>query len=885
MKVWELLKFLECPKSYDLDAVILHSENRRDFVFQKALDILKSYFLQKRPWDDFSDTLRNFLVDSYESSWYEVNWQKRSFIEDELFRFKRLYYWLQTNIKGKLSVNKEFQMHYSDMIYERSISMLQISSDLFIEQADGSITGVLLRRKFENRRSFSRKYMTSDLELLILMQCLIKAYPEEKIQVIRVCTTSIRDTKDTFAVFEETPGDNTISFSREEYLAEVGSNCEDVLKTAIQKRKLKSCNHCRYERICLPFTNRHLKSEALKPERPCKITYTEVQERAIMHRNGPMRVCAGPGAGKTESLVARIKYLMESGVNPEKILAVTFTRKAAKEILDRIQGGNKPKVETLHALGFSIVRMSEGLIGKKKLVSRVDCMEMLRKTLQQAPIIRGIRHMQLMGKNGLLEKLFLDFAFIEKYGAAQFITCYPEKDAKGIFLVKEMYDQRFKRAGYIMFEDQIRLAVKVLEQFSVVRESVQDTYEYILVDEAQDLDEMQIRFIRLLVKQPGNNIAIYGDIDQSIYGFRGSSHRFMLEFLKLYPNAADVRLDINFRSSDGIFLAANKLIEHNTERVDLKSRTIHKGESKPVLIQDFNPNQIGNFVNQIRKSGYALEDIAVIARTNKELGSIGILFDKFNEEHPDSENIKYEKPKYYMYLDFVFRILLDLLEIYHKNYGDDMVWYRLIGTHEIMPAKKDTSHCIYKDYVDRKLIYAFDEEEALCYLSLTERDEEILRTFAKIYRTIQYFQLPLCRAIPKVIETYVDPQIESSEIIEMLNDMIRERRIRNATELWKHMKAMVQYEDETRITYENLQSSKIHLLTAHDSKGKEFPVVLVYGVDDFESGNQQEDRRLLYVAMTRAKEQLYLTEHCKGRSFMIKELGDSVELWRGGSYA
>lgn len=889
MKVTELLVFLECPKGYNLDSVILHPQSRREHLFQEALDILKNSFLQSKQWDDFSHIIRKHFYDSYMDSWFEVSWQKKKVIEDELFCFKRLYYWLQTNIKGKVIANKEFQMHYMDNLYEHPISRLEISSDLLVEHMDGSITGILFRRKLENKRIAQKKkpgkIIMADLELLILMQCFVNAYPEKQVQVMRICTESLKDTKDSFAVFEESSGDNILSFTKEEYLSGVENNAENYLKSAIRERKLNSCKNCRYENICRSATNICLKGEPLKGKKCNSIIYTNVQKQAITHKEGPMRVCAGPGAGKTETLVARIKCLIESGVDPKKILVVTFTRKAAKEILDRAENEKKPRVETLHALGFSIIRMNEGFIGKKRLVNRVDCMEMLKKILQQVPVLPEITYMQLTGRNGLLERLLFDFMFIEKHGASQFMESFPEKDAKGIFLIKEIYDQRFRRAGYIMYEDQIQLAVSILEKFPVVREKMKEMFEYILVDEAQDLDEMQIRMLQLLVRAPENNIAIYGDTDQSIYGFRGSSNRFMLEFLEIYRNAVDIRLDTNFRSENGIFFAANKLIRHNSERVDYQNRVIHGNERKPILVQDFIQNQIGYFVNQIRGKGYSLGDIAIIARTNKELESICILFEMFNKEHPNTETIIYEKPKYYMYQDFVFQTLLDLLEIYRGNYCDDMVWYRLFQAQEVTPAKADISRSIYCNYVDQKLAYPFDNEEAMRYLCVTGQDENILQVFAKIYCTIQYFQLPLEKALPKVIEHYIDPHIESGEMAEILGDMIRERGIQNATELWMHLNAMKQYEDTTRISYENVQKDKIHLLTAHDSKGKEFPVVLVYGVDDMEGNNQQEDRRLLYVAMTRAKERLYLTERCKGKSSMIKELGDSVEIMEGVEYA
>lgn len=161
------------------------------------------------------------------------------------------------------------------------------------------------------------------------------------------------------------------------------------------------------------------------------LSYTEKQERAVRHRDGALRVCAGPGAGKTEVLTGRICRLMKNGVSPKRILAVTFTKKAGREIMERIESKEKPDVMTLHALGYRIARQHEHLIGKKKLVNKVDCMQMLLYILNRMPVIQGASYERICTAGGLLECLLKDFSFINKYGAEKLQKQYPQKDEIG----------------------------------------------------------------------------------------------------------------------------------------------------------------------------------------------------------------------------------------------------------------------------------------------------------------------------------------------------------------------------------------------------------------------------------------------------------------------
>lgn len=509
---------------------------------------------------------------------------------------------------------------------------------------------------------------------------------------------------------------------------------------------------------------------------------------------------------------------------------------------------------------------------------------MLLQILNCSPIIKNADYQKLTGKQGLLASLLMDFSFIEKFGVAAYAEQFPKKDIATIVKIKKLYDQKVQAGGYIRFDEQISLAVWLLERFPGVQKKIQNMYQYILVDEAQDIDEMQGRFIQLLAGNANPNIAIFGDADQSVYGFRGGSNKFMMEFPQLYPEAKEISLNDNFRSSKEILDMANTLISHNKTRVEMQMMSHFSTGKKPILLSEFRVNRIGRLLHDLLEEGYAQGDIAIIARTNKELMGLGKLIDAYNMEHRDSEALRFFKPKYYLYQDTTYQTILDILCLHQGILTDDYVWYRLLSEFGISIQKKYPDKCIYESYLEERAIYPFTGEESGRYFSVSEKESELLKAVAKLYKASRLFSLPAATAISKVFEILYGERC-NSEVQEILETMIHERHIVTAKELWDYMTAVKFFGDETRIYMESDSVNAIHLLTAHDSKGKEYKAVIVCAVDDFELDNLQEDRRLLYVAVTRAKERLYLTEVCKGKSMFLKEMKPHIEVRGGLRYA
>lgn len=880
----DFVELLNCPKRHELNRVILSKRYKQNLLFQEIVAIFCEEFLQGTEWKYVEKKIRDLLMQKTEEDWFFVEWQKRKSIKEDIWYYKRLYYWLLSNVPNAVACNVEFVYPYAEEIYDTYVSDITLSANLLVEEADGRHIGIIIvptlpQKEGKGKQTLKTK-VRGNLELLMLLSTMSERYPDENVAVMLLALKCRSDKGGMPSIYDDCISHLRLEVTLAEMKTCKAGNVNEVISLEIAGHRLNSCKQCDFKDICKSATHIHFKKD-MKKEKNEPFVYTEKQKEAINSIKGPMRVSAGPGAGKTATLVARVRHLMKSGVPPSKILAVTFTKKAAREIEARIPEHEGLNVMTLHALGFMIIRMNECWTGRKRLVSKVDCKKILHELLQKLPELPGFNYNHINGKTGFLERLLQDFAFINEKGASQFVAAYPDKDFEGIMRVKEMYDNRYRFSGYISYDEQISYAVDILEQHASALKNIQEMYDYILIDEAQDLDEMQVKLIRLLVKTPESNLTVFGDSDQCIYGFRGGSNRFMVEFDKIYSGAKDFCLDDNFRSSKEILLAANRLIGHNKGRVPVEMKSHFETGRKPVLIRNFCMEQLGGFINSLLKQGIGLGDIAIIARTNRELEGVYHMIEAYNREHPDSAILKYEKPKYYLFEDYVFQTIFDLLSIHQGNYRDDRVWYRLLAGSGVKIYKDDITHSLYDNWLFSRQAYALHNEERARYLSVTDEDSALLQAIARIYRATQFFYLEPREAIKQICECYLEPDIEYEEVMQILDDMLRERYIKNAFEMYRFFSAVKTYQDDTRVTYESERSEQLHLLTAHDSKGKEFPAVLVYGVDEFDGDCVEENRRLLYVAMTRAKSHLYLTEVCNGKSMFLQEMEELIDV-KGG---
>lgn len=884
IKSKELIALMNCQREYILQKLSLKGKNERNICFRIALYKVAEGIANGKSKNDIEEDIEKFFETSYQEEWFYLSWQKEKAIERDIKLVDRFLENFSTEKSDCIFSNVEVVLKVP--VYCRDMEKQGISgkADILMEMSDGSITGILLCRKFLKPYSYrarkAENKVENSIELLTLLAGLMGKYPNKRIKVMMIRLLGPSDTVDSLAAFEKKKGEHIIQLNDEEYLKAHPEGIEENILKLINQAEPSSCADCKFADLCKSYNHIYIRKETNSKKEKKAIVFSQEQQQVIMHREGPIRVCAGPGSGKTAVLVERIRKLLESGVSPERILAITFTKKAAQEMQERLQEEVLPNISTLHALAFHILSKYEYLIGSIRLAGMVDCKKLLLEILEFAPLIEGVSYDGLTMRYGLISTLLKDFDFINKHGIEAFVIAYPKKNLEGITKVKKLYDAAFREKGYITFDDQIGIALNLLKKSPGILEIVKSSYDYVLVDEVQDLDEEQAEFVRLLVKAPDNNIMICGDADQSIYSFRGGNNQFMLDFPSIYPETKDVWLSGNYRSSTEIVELSAKLIEKNQNRVPLIPKAAFSTGMRAIHIPNFNERRLTVLIQEIHKKGYAYSDIAVIARTNKELLKLCDMADQ--EAATTGILIPFERPKFYLREDWIFQMLLDFLELAVYGMNQDKALYRLLSGMGCNVEKENRRKSIYEDHLSRRLIYDFDGEEASRYY-FTE-DSPLCCAYGKIYRSLQKLKKPLKQMIWELTEDFFPKEFCVKEVLEKIEEMIYERKLENYKQMYERMSSMKIFEDDTRIFYDMDESDRVHMLTAHDAKGKEFQVVILYGIDNFEDGVIEENRRLLYVALTRAKRVLFLLESYPGKSGFLKEIEDYIVVNRRERY-
>lgn len=871
----------------------LKGQNERGICFYEALRICAKGIAERKNAWMLLEEIGAYLEHAYREEWFTFGWQRENTIHGELALFDRF---LKSGFLRELVANRkntlltEYPVEAEVPLCCREVSVTRINgrADLLVEHADGSVTGIVLCKKFERPYSYrarkeENKVMGS-VELLVLLMGLRKAFPDRAVRVMMVRLISPADKNNCLAEFEKKMGDNVICMTEEEFLAVHPEGVAAHIRRLAENAEAGACRDCTFQEMCKSANKIYVNAQKDLSVQKKAFDFSKVQRAVIAHGTGPLRVCAGPGSGKTAVLVARIRRLIEKGVPPKRILAITFTKKAAQEMAERIGMEDGPVVSTLHAQAFAILTGNESLVGEVRLASKVDCKDLLMQILGHAPVISGVSYDGITMRYGLIATLLKDFDFIERNGEETYRKAYPKKDTEGVLLVKDMYDKAFRERGFITYDDQIAMAVSLLKEYEGVLDAVRDAYDYVMVDEVQDLDSAQAEFVLLLVKAPENNIMICGDADQSIYAFRGGSNQFMLEFPEIYPGAEDLWMEENYRSSKEIARLADSLISRNAKRIPMKLKAMFETGFNAIHIPYFKESHLIDLLKEIRQKGYEYQDIAVIARTNKEL--LKLCEEADRAVLAGGTPVPMERPKFYLREDFVFCCVLDLLELSIKGMWHDKPLFRLLSGLGCEIEKKNRDLSLYDDHVLRGLIYDFGTwESSLYFLGEDYLGQDSLRNaYGKIYCALHMLQLPVKQALEQLETSFFPEDICTAEVFEKLRDMVYEKKIRSKWQLYEAMKAMEVFEDDTRIYYASGDKNQVHMLTAHDAKGKEFPVVIICGIDEFEGDDVEEDRRLLYVALTRAKRVLFLLESYPGKSRFLKEIQEYVTVNRRERY-
>lgn len=609
------------------------------------------------------------------------------------------------------------------------------------------------------------------------------------------------------------------------------------------------------------------------------------QREAVETVRGPLLVLAGAGSGKTKLLTSRIAYLIQNGVRPRNILAVTFTNKAAKEMKERlgnILGENVVKymwVGTFHGICGRILR---GNIENYSFQSgkRLDKnFSIYDETDSNAVIKQAIKKLNLDDKvyAPKLVKTVISNAKNKMQDAYTFATFARDFKSQKIAQIYEEYENSLNNNNAIDFDDMLMLTVKLLEQCKEVRQQYYDRFQHILVDEFQDTNMAQYKLINMLYTnlEPDipdeRSLCVVGDVDQSIYSWRGADYTIILNFQKDFKKTKLIKLEQNYRSTANILNVANAIIENNTERVD-KVLYSQKGDGE--LIDYFEAQDEADEANFIasrikQDSGGDYNRFAILYRTNSQSRAL--------EEACMAAGLPY---KIYGGLKFYDRKEVKDIIAYLKliyNTDDSQSFRRIVNVPK--RAIGDTTVKNLSDFADKEDISLF----AACQriedaVEIPPRTRSKLKDFselilkfvnAKDSYSLQDFVTLVIEKTGYLAELQSQNTPESEADIENLQELVNvagefvPEEADNALGEFLQQVALVSDLDGM----EDI-SNNVTLMTLHSAKGLEFPIVFLAGCDEGVFPHQrtfnipsemEEERRLMYVGVTRAEEKLYLT--------------------------
>ena len=609
------------------------------------------------------------------------------------------------------------------------------------------------------------------------------------------------------------------------------------------------------------------------------INYSSNQKKAIEHGAGPLMVLAGPGSGKTFVITHRIKYLIEgSGINPAHILVVTFSRAAAKEMKDRfekLKGKSHVTFGTFHSVFFSILKTAYGF-SAEQIAS-----DELRYTL----IKELIKKNEIVNEdiNTLSGNLLNEIALI-KQDNINIKNYYSNSIASDTFkkLYKE-YEAELETRNKLDFEDMLSLTYELLSERKDILTAVQNRYQYILVDEFQDINFLQYNIIKLMAGKK-QNITVVGDDDQSIYRFRGARPEIMLGFERDFRNVSKVFLDINFRSTTQIVDASTKLISFNSKRFP-KTFKANNGSGAPVSVIEFkNPfaevNSIIKDIKEYIKAEQDINNIAVLYRTNL---SPRLLIERMMKNNIPF-TIRDSIPN--LFEHWVSKDIISYIKL-AINSGNKNNLLRISNK----PNRYISRDSLSSSKANIETLFDYYDDKSYMIKRIIELREH-LRTIKNLKPATALRYIRNVVGYDEYIEEYCDMNgIESDDCYTVLGDLENSASEFNTFSDWfVHMEEYKEELIEAR-KKSNEDDIGVRLMTFHSSKGLEFDIVYIIDVNEGSvpykkakgADEIEEERRMFYVAMTRARHKLFIC-YCKenfgksiGKSDFIVELSSKVK--------
>lgn len=604
-------------------------------------------------------------------------------------------------------------------------------------------------------------------------------------------------------------------------------------------------------------------------------TLNPAQREAVFCTEGPLLVLAGAGSGKTRVLTHRVVYLIEEkGVNPWNIMAITFTNKAAGEMRERVDklvgfGAESIWVSTFHSSCVRILRRHIEALGYSGNFTIYDSDD--QKTLMK----------QVLKKLDVDTKLYKDRAMLNHISSAKDQLITPEEmelnagsemRQKKIAQIYKTYQNELKKNNALDFDDLIVKTVELFQNNPEILDYYQERFRYIMVDEYQDTNYAQFKLVSLLA-QKYRNLCVVGDDDQSIYKFRGADVRNILDFEEAFPGARVIKLEQNYRSTQNILNAANQVICHNRDRKD-KTLWTANGEGDLVKVRQYNTaeEEADAIVRSIKNTGRAWKDIAVLYRTNAQ--------SRLLEEKCIAHNIPYrlvggvnfyqrkEIKDILAYLKTISNGVDDLAVLRIINVPKRGIGATTVGRVTVFASEHGMS--LYQALEEAKMIPDIGKAAGKIG-GFVEQIENLRRLMAEEGYSIKELIGAILEDTGYRKELEAEGEVESEtrleNIEELINKAVSYEENSEAPSLGEFLEEVALVAD---IDSMDDSEERVTLMTLHSAKGLEFPLVYLAGMEDGlfpsmmsvssdDKSELEEERRLCYVGITRAKEELVMT--------------------------
>lgn len=597
------------------------------------------------------------------------------------------------------------------------------------------------------------------------------------------------------------------------------------------------------------------------------------QKEAVLYNDGPLLIIAGAGAGKTKTLTSKIAYIIDEHLaTPYNILAITFTNKAAKEMRDRLylligDEARKLQVSTFHSFGLKLLRENYELLGYDRnfvIMDSDDSLTVVKKIIKDLdydPKVynpKAIRNKISSCKNELISA-----KAYERYAVSDY--------EQVIQKVYEKYEKKLQQNNSVDFDDLLILPIKLFREHQDVLEKYQNLYQYVLIDEYQDTNQAQY-ILTKMISEKNRRITCVGDDSQSIYSFRGANYKNILNFENDYRDAKTILLEQNYRSTGNILDAANQVIKNNRDRKD-KNLWTNKGPGERIkYYRAYNERDEAQYVirkiKELVNRNVEYKDIAVLYRTNAQSRVV--------EEEMLKENLPYRViGSFYFYSRKEIKDLIAYLRLIH-NSKDNVSLLRVINTPKRGIGLKTIENLTIK--ADTEGISIYDAIES-------GKELEFKKTIEKLKSVAE--DLTLTELIDKVLDASgMKKELESEQTLEAEVRLENLEEFKSITKAFEEKEGLISLEDflleislVSDVEEYKDDPNRISLMTVHSVKGLEFDHVFVIGMEEglfphmnslMENVALEEERRLCYVAITRARDDLHLV-NARRRTLFGKE--------------